>query len=133
MNSDSLSGLGSNEMEFDFNSSDSILDVKMPANLKISDVLDYYKTIKRSNQYPKDLKVLIDAEYTEFMFIPYDLDKIKEAVENTLESYSSIKEALVTSKPVSTAIAMLFGEIEINNYEFQAFYTQSAARKWLKE
>ena len=32
-----------------------------------------------------------------------------------------------------TAIAMLFGEIEINNYEFQAFYTRSAARKWLKE
>jgi len=133
MTSDSTSDQNSNEIEFDFNSFDSILDVGLPANLKITDVQDYYKTIKNSDQYPQDLKILIDAEYTEFMFIPHDLDKIKEAVENTLESYASIKEALVTSKPVSTAIAMLFGEIEINNYEFQAFYTQSAARKWLKE
>jgi len=133
MSSDSISDQNSNKMEFDFSSFDSILDVKMPANLKISDVLDYYKTIKKSDQYPQDLKILIDAEYTEFMFIPHDLDEIKEAVEDTLESYTTIKEALVTSKPVSTAIAMLFGEIEINNYEFRAFYTQSAARKWLKE
>jgi len=133
MSSDSISDQNSNKMEFDFNSFDSILVVKMPANLKISDVLDYYKTIKKSDQYPQDLKILIDAEYTEFMFIPHDLDEIKEAVEDTLESYTTIKEALVTSKPVSTAIAMLFGEIEINNYEFRAFYTQSAARKWLKE
>jgi len=133
MSSDSISDQNSNKMEFDFSSFDSILDVKMPANLKISDVLDYYKTIKKSDQYPQDLKILIDAEYTEFMFIPHDLDEIKEAVEDTLESYTTIKEALVTSKPVSTAIAMLFGEIEINNYEFRAFYTQYAARKWLKE
>lgn len=133
MNSDAISGLSSNEIVFDFNSFDLILDVKLPENLKITEVQDYYKTIKNSDLYPKDLKILIDAEYTEFMFIPHELDKIKEAVENTLESYSSIKEAMFTSKPVSTAIAMLFGEIEINNYEFQAVYTRSAARKWLKE
>jgi len=133
MTSEPISGKNTNEIEFDFSSLDSILEVKMPANLKISDVLDYYKTIKKSDEYPQDLKVLIDAEYTVFMFIPHDLDEIKEAVEDTLESYTSIKEALVTSKPVSTAMAMLFGEIEINNYEFRAFYTQSAARKWLKE
>ena len=132
MNSDSTSGQESNSIKFDYNSFDSILNVKLPASLRITDVLDYYGTLKNSDHYPRDLKIIIDAEYTEFMFIPHDLDKIKEAVENTLESYTTIKEALVTSKPVSTAIAMLFGEFEINNYEFRSFYTQSAAHKCLK-
>jgi len=69
-----------------------------------------------------------DEAIAEVISNKIELSEVQDAVEN----YDSINEAIFVQKPYATVIATMFEEqTTFVNYFFRIFYTKEAALDWL--
>jgi hypothetical protein len=112
---------------------DGILVVDVSKKVDIIAVTEHYKVLETTLEYPQSLKVLLRAGDSEFRFRENALPLFTVAAEAAMEKYRSVREAIVVSRPMETAVATLFSEISIRHFEFRVFTTETAAREWLLE
>jgi hypothetical protein len=121
------------KFKYQFDKENEILIVDVPKKVDIIAVTDHYKTLESAGIYPQHLKVLLRADDSEFRFRANALSLFTVAAEAAMENYSSVREAIVVSRPMETAVATLFSEISIRHFEFRVFTTVASARRWLLE
>lgn len=111
-----------------------ILESEFEDKVNLKEILDYIIATKNNKEYPRDLKIITDASQAIFEFSFKELESIVVENEKSLEQYDSITDAIVVSDPKTTALAILFQELEKNpKYKFQIFATKEAAEDWLSQ
>lgn len=117
----------------DFNHQTGILKSRFEGEVSLQEILDYIIATKENKIYPRRLKIITDASHANFTFSINDLNAIVDENEKSLEKYDSITDAIIVSDPNTTALSMLFQELEKNEkYTFNIFSTKKASLKWLK-
>lgn len=118
----------------EFNQQIGILESKFVGKVNLKEVLDYIIATKDNKAYPRDLKIMTDANQAIFDFSFNDLQSIVAENEKSLEQYDSITAAIIVSDPNTTALSMLYQELEQNRkYKFNIFSTRSASLEWLAQ
>lgn len=118
---------------YHYDKQNDILEAKVNGSLSITDILNHYLEISKS-QYPsKHLKILIDCREARFEITPIEISYTVNALKKALINYDSIQESILVNKPFETAVATLFKRYNANtnNYFFKVFYSEEAARVWL--
>ena len=110
----------------EFNEQTGILVSTFVGNVNLKEILDYIISTKNNKEYPRDLKIITDSSQAIFDFSFTDLQSIVIENEKSLEQYNSITDAIIVSDPNSTALSMLYQELEKNiKYKFNIFPTIS--------
>lgn len=118
---------------YHYNKQNNILEAKVNGNLSITDIINHYHEISKS-QYPtKHLKVLIDCRKAKFEITPIEIKFTVAALKKALINYDSIQESILVDKPFEAAVTKAFKRYNsrTNNYHFKVFCTENAARVWL--
>ena len=116
-----------------FNRQTGILESKFTEDVTLVEIVDYIISTKENKIYPRILKIKTNASKANFIFSINDLEKI--VIENTksLEKYDLIIDAIIVDNPKTTAISILYQELEKNNkYRFNIFSTDKGASEWLE-
>ena len=118
---------------FQFNIELNVLETKKTGAQTILNIIEHYNEITKNNNLPKILNVIIDCRGASFDIKANEIDYTQEAVNNALNKYERIKEAILVDKPYETAIATLFKNYnsDLKSYSFKIFSTEEAAKKWL--
>ena len=118
----------------EFNEQTGILVSTFVGNVNLKEILDYIISTKNNKEYPRDLKIITDSSQAIFDFSFTDLQSIVIENEKSLEQYNSITDAIIVSDPNSTALSMLYQELEKNiKYKFNIFATKKASLQWLNQ
>ncbi len=119
-------------VSFEFNKETGILESKFTGEVYLKEIVDYIITTKNDTTNPRSLKILTDATTADFKFSVEDLDTIIRENDKSLEKYDSIIDAIIVNSPKTTAISMLYKELEKNKkYKFNVFATKEVAITWL--
>jgi len=117
-----------------FNQLTGILVSKFEGNINLKEILDYIISTKNNKTYPRHLKIITDASQAIFNFSFTDLQSIVIENEKSIEQYDSITDAIIVTDPNTTALSMLYQELEKNSkYEFSIFSTKRASLEWLSQ
>lgn len=106
--------------------------------ISIDDILKHYEYLLSCDNYPRDLKVLINTLHTEFSFQPSKVSEyrieLKAVIEKLMKKYNVIHEVIVVDKPSMAAIAAFFEHnfSDMKNYSFKVFSTEKSARNWIE-
>lgn len=118
----------------EFNNQTGVLESKFTGKLSLKEVLDYIIATKNNREYPRDLKIITDSSQAIFDFSFSDLQSIVIENEKSLEQYDSITDAIIVSNPNTTALSMLYQELEKSKkYRFNIFATKKASLGWLNQ
>ena len=118
----------------EFNPTTEILESCFEGDVCLNEILEYIIATKKNQSFPRNLKIRTDSSKGIFNFSVDDLNAIIIENEKSLEKYDSITDAIIVSDPKTTALAMLFQELEKNpKYKFQIFATKEAAEDWLSQ
>jgi len=118
----------------EFNQQTGILESKFEGDVHLKQILDYIIATKENKNYPRKLKIITDASHANFTFSVSDLDRIVTENEKSLEKYESITDAIIVDDPMTTALSILFKELEKNvKYKFNIFSTKEASHNWLNQ
>lgn len=117
-----------------FNHQTDILESKFEGKVALKEVLDYIIVTKNNKEYPRNLRIMTDASQATFDFSFNDLQSIVAENERSLEQYESISDAIIVSDPHTTALSILYQEMEKNpKYKFNIFATKEASIRWLAQ
>ncbi len=116
-----------------YNKQNNILETKVKGNLSITDIINHYLEISKSEYPTKHLQILIDCREADFEITPIEISYTVNALKRALINYDSIQESILVNKPFETAVATLFRRYNsnTNNYFFKVFCTENAAKSWL--
>ena len=115
-----------------FNQQSNILESKFEGNVTLSEIVNYIRTTKKKETYPRKLKILTDSRNAIFNFTIENLEIIVEENYKSLEKYEFIIDAIIIDDPKNTVLSMLYLELaKTNKYKFEIFATKSAALDWL--
>lgn len=115
-----------------FNDKLQILETIFLGDIYLKDIVQYIQQTKENFSFPRVLKILTDSRNAEFKFSLDDLETIIFENNSSLENYTQIIDAIIADKPKTTAVLMLYQELEKNpKYDFQVFSTKQAAENWL--
>ena len=118
---------------YEFNSVSDILEIRIFGEISIENVLEYYQYLENNPEYPRELRILINARDSNFDFRTEELSKISDSARNAIKQYNAIREAIIVSQPVEPAMVSIFSLFDISNHQFQIFHTRIAALNWLQE
>jgi hypothetical protein len=111
-----------------------VLMTSTGGELSIDEILGHYDEIRQNDDYPRDLKVMIDCRSTQLAVRLDDVSRIVEAARSTLPKYEKLREAILITAPYETVVATLFEQnARFDNYHFRLFNSEDAALKWLNE
>lgn len=117
----------------EFNQLTGFLDSRFKGKVKLQEIVDFMEATKNNRIFPRSLKILTDTTNAEFDMTTFDLNKIVEANNQSLEQYDYIIDAIVLENPKETALSILYQEMAANKkYVFQVFSTREAAKSWLE-
>lgn len=109
-----------------------VLNTTFDSQVKVSDMLTYFTEVKRETEYPRKLKVLINANTAQIEFTLQELKQVSQANIELLGVYECIWIAFIVNSPTETAISFLYKELsELNNLRFSIFSTNEIATEWL--
>lgn len=115
-----------------FNPQTQILESEFTGEVTLSEIVNYIVSTKENKSLPRILKINTDARKANFNFSIHDLETIILENNKSLEKYDSIIDAIIVDNPQTTAISMLYQELEKNEkYHFNIFSTVEGASKWL--
>ncbi len=98
------------------------------------EIVNYLHALRQSEIYPKNLKILIDDTQGILSLKPHQLNEILNENIRLFERYESLNVAIVTDRPVDTALAVIYTRlIQLERYKFQVFNTKMAADLWLNK
>lgn len=118
----------------EFNKQTGILVSTFAGNVNLKEILDYIISTKNNKTYPRHLKIVTDSSQAIFDFSFNDLQSIVVENEKSLEQYDSITDAIIVTDPNTTALSMLYQELEKNlKYKFNISSTKASAIKWLNQ
>ena len=119
-------------INYAFDDNTKTLRIRVEGKVSVEEIASAYNQIASETPFTESLKVLTDCRGAHFDFKLNQIKEIYNAAKLVLDSYSSIKDAIVIDKPYETAIATLFKEpIQLENYNFNIFTTDEAAMRWL--
>ncbi len=117
-----------------YNERTNILEVHYIGKITLDVFEKYGISIMNNNELPRKLKILTDAREAKYNYSDIDLKKINKQMKIHLKDYTHVKNALIYSSPVETAISMLSQkEIKQEKYHQKIFYQKKEAIKWLLE
>ena len=117
-----------------FNHQTGILETKFSGEIYLKEIIDYIISTKENDSYPRILKIKTDASTANFKFSIDDLEKIITENNKSLVMYNFIIDAIIVNNPQTTAISLLYQELEKNiKYKFNVFSTDEAAESWLRK
>ncbi len=97
-----------------------------------TEIIDFIHLLIRNNDYPKDLKILINASQGRLFLKPSNLFPILEENIKMFTIYNTLKVGIVIERPIDTALAVLYTRlIQLDRYQFHVFNTETAARQWI--
>lgn len=118
----------------EFNPLTGILEAKFEGSVYLKEILDYIISTKNNKELPRDLKIITDASQASYNFSYKELQNIVIENKKSLKQYNSITDAIVVTDPNTTAISMLYQELEkTKKYKFKIFSTKEAALDWLND
>lgn len=118
----------------EFSEQDGLVYTRFSGRVKSEEIIEYIIRNTKNKKYPRNLKILTDATGTEFTFPPRELEKIREKIYDNMKNYNFIADAIVTTSPNATALAIMYqGFEQIENYYFKVFSTEKAALEWLSK
>lgn len=116
----------------EFNQLTGFLDSRFKGKVKLQEIVDFMEATKNNRIFPRSLKILTDTTNAEFDMTTFDLNKIVEANNQSLEQYDYIIDAIVIENPKVMALSILYQELAENKkYIFKIFSTREAAIDWL--
>lgn len=117
-----------------FNNILGILEVFYEGNVGLPELLDFGREIRESKEYPRCLKIIIDATQASYELNYDEIVLLGNSLQTDIESYDSVKSAMIHSMPKETALSMIFENRQrIPNYMRRIFATRMAAMEWLSE
>lgn len=118
----------------EFNPLTDILEAKFEGHVNLEEILDYIISTKNNKDFPRDLKIITDASQASFNFSYNGLQSIVSENKKSLKQYSSITDAIIVTNPKTTALSILYQELEkTKKYKFNIFSTKEAAMDWLND
>ncbi len=119
-------------MEYYFDNDIKVLAFNASGLIEKDYIIDFYEHMGENESYPRDLRTLIDARDCTYKFEISDMQEMFSALNNALENYTSVREAIVVEKLFETVFATLFAEGMVHpKYKFKVFSTRTAALNWL--
>lgn len=103
--------------------------------INIDDIHNHYTHILKDESLSARLRVLIDTRGADFFEgTEQQLNDLRGRIENLMERYEYIQEAIIVEEPYSTAIASLYEyhTSGISGYSFEIFSTDEGAKNWLQ-
>jgi len=117
-----------------FNTETKILEVVYSGLISSEDLNIHGNNIMNNNKLPRNLNILTDARNAEYDYKKINYFSMMKNMKKHLDPFIFVKNAILHSKPVETAISMILKDkIIINNYKQKIFYTEEAATAWLKQ
>ncbi len=116
-----------------FNKNHNILEARTEGVLRISEIVEHYLDISKTNYPTKDLKILVDCRACMFELRPREVLLTFRAIEKALKKYRTIKESILVKEPFEEDVRTLFRKYnsDIKNYDYKVSYNKEEARKWL--
>ncbi|MFV0540906.1 MAG: hypothetical protein ACK5MZ_06670 [Aestuariibaculum sp.] len=108
-----------------------ILETQYKGIVGLEEVLNYAIDIEKNIDYPRKLKILINAVDVKMNLSVNDLEIVKEAKTKTIKQYNSIIVAMIVNNPENAAKSMIYQIMVANLYRYETFSTQEAAIHWL--
>lgn len=119
-------------MEYYYDNDMQVLTYNASGLIEKDYIINFYEHMGKNEAYPRILKTLIDARECTYKFEIKDMDEMFAALNEALESYTSVREAIVVEKLFETVFATLFAEGMVHpKYKFRVFSTRKAALNWL--
>lgn len=119
-------------MEYYYDNDIKVLAFNASGQIEKHYIIDFYEHLGKNETYPRILKTLIDARDCTYKFEIKDMAEMFAALNTALESYTSVREAIVVEKLFETVFATLFSEGMVHpKYKFRVFSTRKAALNWL--
>lgn len=116
-----------------YNNIKNILEVTYSGQISMSDINKHGEKIMNNKNLPRNLLILTNASVACYDYKNINYFSMMKNMKKHLEPYIFVKNAILHSKPVETAISMVIeNKIKISNYKQKIFYTEKAALKWLK-
>ncbi len=118
---------------YEFNHKKGFLETKFVGEVTLTEIINYILDLKVNKEYPRILRIKTDATNAIFKFSTNDIKRIILETDNLIEYYDVIIDAMIVSRPKTTAFSMLYKELEKNDkYKFNVFSTEDGALQWLE-
>lgn len=109
-----------------------IVSATYNGDISIYDVEEYYRSLIKITNLPKNLRILQDERVGSFIDSDRIIDKIVQMLPLMVERFTTVRIAIWQTKPLETAYSKLFiGKIKTKNVAVAVFYTPEAALGWL--
>lgn len=109
-----------------------LLYTECHGSITINEIINYIKSTKNNHSYPRKLNILTNASKARLNINLEDLQLIVKENLLSIEKYKFIRDAIILTRPIETAICSLYQELsKTNKYEFQIFSTYNCAKNWL--
>lgn len=120
---------------FNYDKDQEILVTLFIEKVTQEEIIDYiHSMMSKADNFPKNLKVLIDASKGSLALHPGQLYNILDENIKMFSHYNTLKVAIVLESPIDTALAVIYARlIQIEYYQFHVFNTTMAASAWLKK
>ncbi len=101
-------------------------------------IQELFTQVQKTVSNYKDIKclyILDDARESKPQFSSRDYPKLIKKISDGLVHFKEVRHAILVDSPMNTALGILFESIanEIQSYSFKTFFSEEAAREWLKD
>lgn len=98
------------------------------------ELVSYIKGVKQNKEYPRQIKILIDANTVLFDFSVEELQSIAAVHKELMDDYERIWIAFVVNSPNETALSFLYKQFaELDYLRFTILSTKENAIGWLEQ
>lgn len=119
-------------IEATYNSTDQFLAVMYTGEITADDVIGHGWSLARDTSLPRHLNILTDVRYANYFFGNDDLQRIRQALQENLKVFKSLRNAFIHNKPRETAYSQIVQSLEQNQtYKHKVFSTRERALYWL--
>lgn len=100
--------------------------------VSFEEIIKFLNDFSLNKNLPKKLSLLHDLRDAKLKIAPNEIKKISQAAEESTQTYTSVKTALLVNDPKITAYSTLFSNHSVEKRtERKIFSTIEAALKWL--
>ncbi len=115
-----------------YNQKQNCIETFFKGKVTKTEIIDFIHLLTKKNDYPKDLKILINASEGRLFLKPPNLFPILEENIKMFTIYNTLKVGIVTERPIDTALAVLYTRlIQLDHYQFHVFNSETSAKQWI--
>jgi len=114
---------------------ENILHMDRQGEIKIEDLFKQVQETVSNYKKIKCLYILDDARESKPQFSARNYPNLSKKISDGLVHFKEVRHAILVDSPMNTALGILFESIanEIPSYTFKTFFTEEAAKEWLKD